>query len=430
MYFFEKSASSLEDTQTILDDIYKENPTHWPNGLSAECFDGGLYMVRKQASREPVGFVGWQERREGFDKVGYYSIGILPKHRRNGFAKQAVAQLIEKKASEVDVVKALVVSNNKPSLALAEKLDNVVMDIKQANSFLDAVKPYTGSLVGSAVGGTLGYMAAPSEEEILAMYGISEEEAAQMTPEDLGELVANEQLPSIGMGTMGGAGAGYLGHVAYNSLKKSAKSRCWSGYEPVPGKAAYSDGSCRPASSTKKKSKKKKTEKSAEEKIARRRFKSRRPRSKKEDPLLEGPSTLEDWDDIKKIKRKKRTKTIDFGSKWAASKEEKPLSTRTKDLQSKLDRLVSRYEKPAPWYHFGIGPDNVPGVDVLGQKMDEDYFKRRGKHEGGSLVRTNGPDHFGNYPHIIDDPYGTMYPPNFSPDDDDDKKAASWGSFK
>ena len=88
MYFFEKTASGLPDTKNILDAIYNENPSHWPNGLTADHFDGGLYMVRKEASREPVGFVGWQERREGFDKVGYYSIGILPEHRRNGFAKQ------------------------------------------------------------------------------------------------------------------------------------------------------------------------------------------------------------------------------------------------------------------------------------------------------------------------------------------------------
>ena len=27
--------------------------------------------------------------------------------------------------------------------------------------------------------------------------------------------------------------------------KKKKKGRCWSGYEPTPGKAAYSDGSCR-----------------------------------------------------------------------------------------------------------------------------------------------------------------------------------------
>ena len=41
-------------------------------------------------------------------------------------------------------------------------------------------------------------------------------------------------------------------------LAKLAKGRCWEGYEPVPGKTAYSDGSCRPAGS---KTKKKKSEK-------------------------------------------------------------------------------------------------------------------------------------------------------------------------
>ena len=34
-------------------------------------------------------------------------------------------------------------------------------------------------------------------------------------------------------------------------------ARCWKGYEPVPGKAPYSDGSCRPAGSKKKKKEKK-----------------------------------------------------------------------------------------------------------------------------------------------------------------------------
>jgi len=38
--------------------------------------------------------------------------------------------------------------------------------------------------------------------------------------------------------------------------KKKTKDRCWSGYEPVPGKKAYSPGSCRPVKkSTGKKSK-------------------------------------------------------------------------------------------------------------------------------------------------------------------------------
>jgi hypothetical protein len=46
------------------------------------------------------------------------------------------------------------------------------------------------------------------------------------------------------------------------SLYKLSKGRCWDGYEPVPGKDAYSDGSCRPVGSKKKKKDKKK-EKSA-----------------------------------------------------------------------------------------------------------------------------------------------------------------------
>ena len=37
------------------------------------------------------------------------------------------------------------------------------------------------------------------------------------------------------------------------SLYKLSKGRCWAGYEPVPGKEPYSDGSCRPAGSKKNK---------------------------------------------------------------------------------------------------------------------------------------------------------------------------------
>jgi len=43
-------------------------------------------------------------------------------------------------------------------------------------------------------------------------------------------------------------------HLAIASLQKAA--RCWSGYEPVPGKKPYSNDSCRPVGSKKKKKKK------------------------------------------------------------------------------------------------------------------------------------------------------------------------------
>jgi L-amino acid N-acyltransferase YncA len=54
--------------------------------------------------------------------VGYYSVAILPEHRQNGYAKEAVAKLIGIKAAGVDVVRAMICAANIPSLALAESL--------------------------------------------------------------------------------------------------------------------------------------------------------------------------------------------------------------------------------------------------------------------------------------------------------------------
>ncbi len=56
----------------------------------------------------------------------------------------------------------------------------------------------------------------------------------------------------------------FLGNNNMNAIQllaKEAASRCWTGYEPVPGKKPYSDGSCQPAGGKKKK--KKKSEKRA-----------------------------------------------------------------------------------------------------------------------------------------------------------------------
>jgi hypothetical protein len=49
----------------------------------------------------------------------------------------------------------------------------------------------------------------------------------------------------------------FIKKIAYKSIrqsskeqqmkgKKKTKDRCWAGYEPTPGKKAYSPGSCRP----------------------------------------------------------------------------------------------------------------------------------------------------------------------------------------
>lgn len=47
-------------------------------------------------------------------------------------------------------------------------------------------------------------------------------------------------------------------HPTISNLAKLAAGRCWAGYEPVPGKAPYSNDSCRPVGSKKKKKAEKK----------------------------------------------------------------------------------------------------------------------------------------------------------------------------
>ena len=118
-----KSASSTDEVSQIMRRIYEENPSYWPYGLSVAHHDGGVYMVREASTRDPVGFVGWQERTRGMRKVGYYSIGILPEHRGKHLAREAVSKLLQEKAAGVDEVRALILHTNTASRRLAESLD-------------------------------------------------------------------------------------------------------------------------------------------------------------------------------------------------------------------------------------------------------------------------------------------------------------------
>lgn len=156
------SVDGLKEARGLLKQIYDENPKHWPAGLTPEHFDGGLYLIREASTGKAVGFCGWQERDEvkalkqgqlkesgsrlgpAWDnmfrslgcrhtKVGYYSIGILPQFRQNGFAKEALRKLINAKSAGVDQVKALIMASNSPSLALADSL-GVEKVVKQASA--------------------------------------------------------------------------------------------------------------------------------------------------------------------------------------------------------------------------------------------------------------------------------------------------------
>lgn len=156
------SSESYKIAADLCERIRSESPEYWPNGLDPSLFDGGLYLVRKSASLEPVGFVGWQERWEteknAFLKTGYYSIGIAPEYRNNGFAKEAVAKLIAMKSASVDRVRALIVDKNKPSQELAKSL-GVEMQIKRAHmspggmAALGGISPIFAGIGGAAGSG-------------------------------------------------------------------------------------------------------------------------------------------------------------------------------------------------------------------------------------------------------------------------------------
>ena len=124
---FTKSASaydvsSLQEVNSIMDKIYKENPSYWPYGLHAAGHDS-LYIIRDKMTKAAAGFVGWQEDHDKLGrKIGSYTIGILPEYRNNGFAKEAVAKVLSMKSGEVDEVRAYVVPGNKPSEGLANSL--------------------------------------------------------------------------------------------------------------------------------------------------------------------------------------------------------------------------------------------------------------------------------------------------------------------
>jgi hypothetical protein len=123
----EADTGLIKKCDEILQKIYEENPDYWPWGLSRSMFENTpgseLHLVLDKKASEPVGFVGWYEMPRGLRKVGYYSIGVLPQHRKSGFAKEAVSKMIKARAPGVHEVRAMVREGNQPSNALARVLN-------------------------------------------------------------------------------------------------------------------------------------------------------------------------------------------------------------------------------------------------------------------------------------------------------------------
>lgn len=123
-----KSPDSEQAVRDIMRAVYEEQPSHWPYGLDITGHDD-VFLIREKQANRPVGFVGWQTFYEPAQKsagrkrkVGYYSIGILPEFRKQGFAKEAVEKIIHFKKGGYDEVRAFIMPSNTPSLNLAARL--------------------------------------------------------------------------------------------------------------------------------------------------------------------------------------------------------------------------------------------------------------------------------------------------------------------
>jgi len=114
--------AELDTLRDVMERIRQENPAYWPFGLDPGQLDGGAWLVREKRSGTPVGFVGMQERLKAGRHIGYYAVGMLPEHRRKGYAKEALASLLDTRAPEFDEYRAWIQETNGPSLGLADSL--------------------------------------------------------------------------------------------------------------------------------------------------------------------------------------------------------------------------------------------------------------------------------------------------------------------
>lgn len=113
--------SEPKTMQDLMDQIRQENPEYWPYRLRVGSFDN-VYPIHKGDAL--VGFTAWQFRHDDDTgkEIGYYAVGVLPGHRRQGLAERALKRMITEKPKRIDQVRAYVVEGNAPSLSLAAKL--------------------------------------------------------------------------------------------------------------------------------------------------------------------------------------------------------------------------------------------------------------------------------------------------------------------
>lgn len=197
----------IKQASGILQRILAEEPEFWPYGLSVDQFDGGLYLLSKQAnSQDFLGFVGWQERDEDDRKIGYYAIGVLPEYRRQGLAKAAVQKILKEKAAGVDEVRALVMSHNGPSKALAMSIPGVNLTLVEKMTAIEKMAKVDFNKVKNIAAPIIGALTAHTTFDQMA--AIDRPLSSTFRPDQWGDDKMRKLMAAINL--VGGAASGAL----------------------------------------------------------------------------------------------------------------------------------------------------------------------------------------------------------------------------
>lgn len=220
--------ADLPVAESIMRRIHDEDPSFWPYGLDTAQFNGGLYLMQKSASEEPVGFVGWQSLPEDGRTIGYYAVGVLPEHRRQGFAKQAVSQVISDIGKHCDEVRALIMEHNEPSKAMARSLRVPILEKLAAHDKKAFGKALKAIGAGGATAGLLD-LAVNKDKGAIGAYALKDPNADKWAGSDfLLNALAGAAIPAMARrygigGALGVAGAAAAKTIATPAVRNQAR---------------------------------------------------------------------------------------------------------------------------------------------------------------------------------------------------------------
>ena len=130
-----KKADMVKSLKSVLDQIYQENPSYFPNGLSFSNYSGDNDILSPifGPNHKVIGFKGIQVR----DKKPYLTVGVLKDYRGKGYAYASIKKLIDddSKGNKQIQYNWVYKSGNIPSKLLAEKLKSDGYNINISENF-------------------------------------------------------------------------------------------------------------------------------------------------------------------------------------------------------------------------------------------------------------------------------------------------------